>query len=162
MTYCDRQGARHKLDYYMVIKRQPEQDKVEKHYGCNNDSGLDAETWVLNSTVTWSVMQLKNIISDNEERREWRWTGMHVEVARTYCFIQVRHSGIFAQGVAVHRKTVIMHVTCTYFLGVAEWKGYGFCHHKYWGFTPGSTNNCKTVSKLFHLNTFYWASHRWC
>ena len=41
-----------KPDYYMVVKRQLDQDKVEKHYGCNNDSGLDAETWVLNSTVT--------------------------------------------------------------------------------------------------------------
>ena len=52
MTYCDRPGARHKLDYYMVMKRQLEQDKAEEHYSCNNDSGLDAETWVLNSTVT--------------------------------------------------------------------------------------------------------------
>ena len=129
----------------MVVKRPPEQDKVEKNYSHNNDSGLDAETWVLNSTVTWSVMQL----SDNEERREWRWTGMHVEVSRTYCFIQVRHHGIFAQGVAVHRKTVIMHVICTYFLGVAEWKGYRFCHHKDWGFTPGSTKTIKLWASYF-------------
>ena len=35
-----------KPDYYMVVKGSPEQDKVEKNYSHNHDSGLDAETWV--------------------------------------------------------------------------------------------------------------------
>lgn len=99
-----------KWDYDMVMKGPEEQDKVEEHCNRYKDFGLYAKTRVLNSRVTWSVMQLKNIISDSEGRKEQRWTGTHAEIAGDYGSSPSKRLWHFYIGGGSTQTTVIMHI----------------------------------------------------
>lgn len=85
MIYCDIQGARYKTG--LCYGREGAR-RLEEHW--SHDKGFDlcagsVKTSVLKRRETWSEMQLKNIIFDGKGRKEWRRTGMQVEVPAADC-----------------------------------------------------------------------------
>lgn len=115
MTSCDIQGDRYKTGLCYGCEGARVQDKAAGTLQPWERIQLFMlRMWrhrFLNRRVIWSEMQLKTIISDWKGRKDWSWTGTHVEVAAAHCSRARTSRRCFCAGSGQYTEKRIMHLT---------------------------------------------------